>query len=75
MRMFRIFKGLFVWPQNKTDQVLLDCTNHETVATKISFSVRCRRGTLFCEFVKDVDAEFDPWPKESTFARMRLGRS
>lgn len=75
MRLFRIFKGLFVWPQNETDETLLACMDRETVATRMSFSVRCRRGTLFCEFVKDCDAEFKPWPKNTTMRRIKLRRS
>lgn len=47
-------------PESKTAKKLMDAMFEDTKIKKIRFSARHEAGTLFCEFVKNVDYKKRP---------------
>jgi len=70
VKMINMFGAIILWPQNKTDRMLIECTKHETKAREISMTARNKRGILFCEYVKDSDHEFQPWSAGSKWSAL-----
>jgi hypothetical protein len=78
MRLFRMFGVALLLPQNDTDRFLLQCMGRETKAQKVEIMAVERsgrehelKGVMFCEYVKNRDASFKPWPEGSLMARLR----
>lgn len=78
MRMFRFLGMLVMRPENKADGFLLDCMTHKTKADRVDIVAtdkdgRQVKGVLFCEYVKNRDAEFEEWPAEHFMTKIREG--
>lgn len=78
MRIFRLFGLLIIKPENRTDRQMLKCMTNETKAQKIEIAAVEKsgrpfelKGVMFCEYAKNCDAHFDPWPVGSSMARIR----